>query len=430
MTLNKELVRLAIPNIIANLAIPLLAFVDTALMGHAQGLHLIGAVAIGSTIFSCLYWSFGFLRMGTTGLNSQAYGRQDLKENALILSRSLICAWTIALFLLILQKPLLDLILNIIKASPEVEASATIYYQVRIFAAPATLSLYAVHGWLLGMQNSKTPMYLSILSNILNIILSYSLVKFANLEIAGVAWGTVITQYITLFLALSYIFKKYPLKLSQISKNEVLQKDEIKKFFTVNADIFVRTALLLFCISFFTAKSAEFGDDILAANTILLQLGSIMAYGVDGFAFAAESLTGRFIGEKNLTQLKRLIKLCFAWGIGFGVSFALIYALGNQWIFALFTDKEAIHSVMKPYLIWALLACLINPICFIWDGIFIGATKTKEMRNSMILSTFLVYLPLFFLSLSWQNHGLWLAMTGLNIARGLSLSLYSKSSIK
>ena len=340
MTLNKELVRLAIPNIIANLAIPLLAFVDTALMGHAQGLHLIGAVAIGSTIFSCLYWSFGFLRMGTTGLNSQAYGRQDLKESSAILSRSLICAWAIALVLLILQKPLLVLILNLIKASPEVEASATIYYQIRIFAAPATLSLYALHGWLLGMQNSKTPMYLSIFSNILNIVLSYSLVKFANLEIAGVAWGTVLTQYATFITGLIYIFKKYPLKIKELSKAEVFQKEKIKNFFTVNADIFVRTALLLFCISFFTAKSAEFGDHILATNTILLQLGSIMAYGVDGFAFAAESLTGRFIGEKNMNQLKKLIKLCFLWGIGFGITFALIYGLGHKPIFALFTDKK------------------------------------------------------------------------------------------
>ncbi|MCM8536278.1 MAG: MATE family efflux transporter [Lentisphaeraceae bacterium] len=425
--MNKKFLALAIPNIAANLAAPILGIVDTSLMGHAEGLYMIGAVAIGSMIFNCIYWSFGFLRMGTTGITAQAYGATDNQECAATLGRSLVTALFIAFFIFILKEPIKQLAFQLTDgSSQDVLKNAAYYFDTRIWAAPATLCLYALTGWFLGMQNSVIPLFLAVFSNICNIILSLLFVKNMNMGTEGVALGTVCAQYISLITALIIIYIKYKNIFSGFKLKVLTHIEPLKAFFTVNKDIFIRTLLLVGTVSFFTAKSADFGEDILAANSILVQLGAVMAFAVDGYAYAAESFTGKFIGAKDTLSLKLLTKISFKWGLLTGLVFALIYWIGSSYIFAIFTDKELITSEANTYLIWALVACLINPISFIWDGIFIGATMSKAMRDSMIFCTLLVYIPAFLLLREYGNHGHWLAMTIFMIARGICMTAMAK----
>ncbi|MCM8531926.1 MAG: MATE family efflux transporter [Lentisphaeraceae bacterium] len=425
--MNKKFLALAIPNIAANLAAPILGIVDTSLMGHAEGLYMIGAVAIGSMIFNCIYWSFGFLRMGTTGITAQAYGATDNQECAATLGRSLITALFIAILIFAFKEPIKQLAFYLTDgSSQDVLKNAAYYFDTRIWAAPATLCLYALTGWFLGMQNAVIPLFLAIFSNVCNIILSLLFVKSMDMGTEGVALGTVCAQYISLITAFIIISIKYKSIFAGFKLKILTQMEPLKGFFTVNKDIFIRTLLLVGVVSFFTAKSADFGEDILAANSILVQLGAVMAFAVDGYAYAAESLTGKFIGAKDTHSLRTLVRLSFKWGILTGLAFAVIYYFGSTHILAIFTDKQVISSEASTYLFWALLACIINPISFIWDGIFIGATMSKAMRDSMIFCTLLIYIPAFLILREYGNHGHWLAMTIFMVARGACMTFLAK----
>ena len=296
--MNRQILRLAIPNILSNLSVPLLGAIDTAVIGHLDEVYYLGAIAVGSIVFDFIF-GVGFLRMGTTGLVAQAYGANDSSECKIILLRVILVALTASLFILLLQWPILELSLFIINASNEVEFYMRQYYQIRIFAAPATLALFAINGWFLGMQNARFPMYITIVLNVLNIVLNLVLVIQFDLNVKGVAWGSLISSYIAIGYAMLLYKKNYYDKTLELNWDSILKKSELKKFLSVNSDIFVRTLCLIFSYAFFTAKSAESGDIVLAANTILLQLWYISAYGIDGFAFAAESLVGRFFGARD-----------------------------------------------------------------------------------------------------------------------------------
>ncbi len=426
-SVNKKILRLAVPNILSNLTVPLLSSVDTAIMGHLPDPSYIGAIAIGSMIFNFLYWGVGFLRMGTTGLTAQAYGQKSNSEIIMTFSRALIVALGIAIIFLI-TKDLIDYIsFNLINGSEEVENYARIYFQIRIFAAPATLSLYALHGWFLGMQNSRFPLYLSVLVNVLNIILNFIFVYRFNLTVDGIAWATVISQYTGLFFGLFLMRKYYSGVFRYFDKQKILELEKIKKFFNVNFDLFIRTLFLIFVFSFFTAKSAEFGDTILSANSILLQLWLILSYGVDGFAFAAESLVGKYLGGNNKRLLMKTVKYVFGWGLGQGIALSIIFLFWIREVITLYTNQQEVIETAMVFAGWTIIAPLINAACFIWDGIYIGATAAKPMRNSMIFSVIFVFLPLFYLLLPlWGNHALWLAMISFMLARGVTLTLSAK----
>jgi MATE family multidrug resistance protein len=315
----------------------------------------------------------------------------------------------------------------LIDGSTEVESLALKYFDIRIFAAPATLSLYALHGWFLGVQNSKYPLYVSLFVNILNIILNLTFVYGFEMNVEGVALGTVISQYLGVFLSVFLLYKYYKKYISEFSYRIIIQKEKIKKFFKVNLDIFLRTLLLIFTISFFTAKSAEFNDEILAANFILLQLWLIVAYGVDGFAFAAESLVGRFKGAQDSFNLKKVIKYSFQWGIGLGIIVSLVYLFFNKQILALYTNQNNVIQIAQNFIIWIVIAPVINSISFIWDGIYIGATATREMLISMAVSTLIFFLPIYFITNDiLGNHSIWLALTMFMVIRGLTLTILSK----
>ncbi|MGD8777455.1 MAG: MATE family efflux transporter [Ignavibacteria bacterium] len=428
--MNKKILRLAIPNIISNLSIPLLSSVDTAVVGHLDNVAYLGAIAIGSMIFNFVYWGFGFLRMGTTGLTAQANGSKNDEETIQVLSRSLGLALISAVFIILFQEMISLIAFNLVEATDEVEFFAKEYFYIRIYAAPASLALYAFHGWFLGVQNAKYPMVLSILTNVFNIFFNLLLIYQFGMKSDGVALGTVISQYLGLAVAVLLYLRKYSHYNVLISLKKTIDLESIKKFFKVNIDIFLRTLMLVFSFGFFTAESAKFGDNILAVNTILMQLWMILAYGVDGFAFAAEGLVGTYIGARDKESLRHAIKYSFYWGMALGGLLSLVYLLFGEQIFILFTDKEFLLELALPFLIWIIIAPIINSVCFIWDGVFIGATATKAMRNSMIICTFNLFLPTYYLTKDiFGNHSLWLAMTVFMVARGLTLTVYAKKHI-
>ena len=425
--MNRRILRLAIPNIISNLSVPLLSSVDTALLGHLDEVYYLGALAIGGIIFNFIYWGFGFLRMGTTGLTAQAYGTRSDTDINLILTRTLLIALAGAVILMLCRSFIAKMGFYLIEATPEVEFHARRYYDIRIFAAPATLSLYVLHGWFLGMQNARYPLILTVVVNVVNIIFNVVFVFGFDMNSAGVAWGTVIAQYSGLLFGVYLLLKRYRKYVYLPDFSSILESSALRRIFSVNADIFIRTLALIFSFSYFTAESAKSGDLILAVNSILLQLISIIAYGVDGFAFAAESLVGRYIGAGDQKNLRLSVKYVFYWGVGLGAVISLAYALSGDLVLRIFTDQEDVIQAALVFLPWVVIAPLTNSFCFIWDGIFIGATATAPMRNAMLVCTFAVFLPVYLLTVDLiGNHSLSLALTIFMIARALSLTGYAK----
>lgn len=423
--MNKQILHLAIPNIISNITIPLLSSVDTAVMGHLESPVYLGAIALGSMIFNFIYWGFGFLRMGTTGLTAQAYGAKNSSEISSILFRSVILSIVFGAVLILLQFPIAELSFYLIEGSKDVEANASNYFYIRIFAAPATLVLYSIHGWFLGMQNAKYPLYVSLFVNFLNIVLNLMFVYQFNMKVEGVALGTLLAQYSGVIFSIFLMKKSYKKYIKHFILESIIDKVKLKKFFQVNSDIFFRTLLLIYVMSFFTAKSAEMSDKILAANFILMQLWLIISYGVDGFAFAAESLTGKYFGAKNRKMLIKTIKYSFSWGLSLGFSLSLIYLFFGREIITLYTSQQEVINAAMSFIIWIVISPLINSVSFIWDGIYFGATATKPILSSMIVSTLIFFLPVYYLTNELLgSHSIWFALTLFMVIRGLTLTLF------
>ena len=420
--INKQIYRLALPNIISNFSIPLLGAVDTALMGRLESEHYLGAVGIGGVIFSFIYWGFGFLRMATTGLTAQAFGENDLRECGRLLLRAICIGITSSLLLLIFQWQLIELSFRLIDASADVEHFARIYFHIRIYAAPATLCLHAFHGVFLGLQNARYPMLLTIIVNLVNIILNLVFVRLLDMKVEGIALATVIAQYIGLFVAVLLFSRYYRGILPKWNLREILAFSKLKRFLNISADIFIRTCCLVFSHAVFTAKSAALSDTFLAINTILLQFINLMSYAIDGLAFAAESLIGKYKGADDLQNLKWTTRLIFLWSFLFAGVIMLIFVFFGERSLYIFTDQISLVQQAEGYLIWIIIAPVINVAAYIWDGIFLGATASKALRNSVIVST-LLYLSAVYLLMPYGNHGLWGALTLLLVARGVSLTV-------
>jgi len=315
--MNKRILKLALPNIISNITIPLLGMVDLILMGHLDSSDFIGAIALGGMIFNFIYWSFSFLRMGTSGFTAQAFGKGDDAESMSVLSRAMLIAIISGILLILLKQPIQWISFYLLDAETNVELVAVLYYKIRIWAAPASLGLYVIYGWFIGMQDAKTPMIIAITVNILNIALSAYLVISLQMNAEGVALGTVIAQYLGLVMGFFFIYRNYRHKLGYLITDNLLSFRKLKKFMGVNQDIFIRTMLLLFVFTFFTAESARIDKlysgsvPFLAVNTVLLQFFMFYAFFVDGFAYAAEALAGRYVGAKDEIRLTRVIQLLF-----------------------------------------------------------------------------------------------------------------------
>lgn len=423
--MNRRILSLAIPNIISNLSVPLLGAVDTALVGHLEEVYYLGALAVGSVIFNFIFWGFGFLRMGTTGLTAQEYGRRDRVKMMMILARVQLLALLIGLSILLLQSPVAMFSLWMIESTREVAEYTRVYFDIRIYTAPAVLALYGINGWFLGMQNAKYPMIITIVLNLLNIAFNVWFIYGFGMHVDGVAWGTLVSTYLALLLALFLFLKRYKKYFSHYKQELLLNVLELRKYFSVNKDIFIRTLCLIFTFSFFTAVSAQQGDLILAANTILLQFWFIVSYGIDGFAYAAESLVGRFKGSLEQNKLARAVWYNVGWGLFLGVIGTLVYALFGNQILHIFTDKADVITMAKSVLFWTILAPVVSSFCYIFDGIYIGATETKIMRNTMIMATFFVFLPTYYgATYLIGKHGLWLAMVLFMVTRGVALGFY------
>ena len=420
--INKQIYRLALPNIISNFSIPLLGAVDTALMGRLESEHYLGAVGIGGVIFSFIYWGFGFLRMATTGLTAQAFGENDLRECGRLLLRAICIGITSSLLLLIFQWQLIDLSFRLVDASPDVERLARIYFHIRIYAAPATLCLHAFHGVFLGLQNARYPLLLTIVVNLANIVLNLVFVKLLDMKVDGIALATVIAQYIGLFVAVLLFSRYYRGILPKWNLREILAFSKLKRFLSISGDIFIRTCCLVFSHAYFTAKSAALSDTFLAINTILLQYINLLSYAIDGFAFAAESLVGKYKGAQDLQNLKQTTRLIFLWAFLFAGVILLILACFGERLLYVFTDQMSLVEQAEVYLIWVIIAPVINVAAYIWDGIFLGATASRALRNSVIVST-LLYFSAIYLLMPFGNHGLWGALTLLLVARGVSLTV-------
>lgn len=416
--MNKEIFRLAIPNILSNISVPLLSTVDTALMGRLSEYH-IGAVGLGSMIFNFVYWNFGFLRMGTTGLAAQAFGRQDRNEITLVLGRALSIALILAFAILILQYPFCRAAVALMQVEEGLRPLVEEYFQIRIWAAPATLCMYALLGWLFGMQNAVFPLIITIAINVVNIVLSYLLVFRFGMDIAGVAWGTVAAQYFGLFLTVFLLYRKYADDLRSFSLPAFLQWYAFGYFLRINRDIFLRTLLLTFAFGFFYSQSSSLGETALAVNVILLQYVNWMSYGIDGFAFAAESLVGKYVGAIDRGRVMQAIRLSFFWAGLMAVSTGSIYMLFSDELFLVFTDELSLLTEARPYLFWMAVFPVAGFACYIWDGVFIGMTASRAMRNTMFGAALVYMIAYYGLTPLYGNHGLWLALIAFLIARAV-----------
>ena len=407
--MDKKILHLAIPNIISNITVPLLGMVDMFIVGHLSSELYIGAIALGTMIFNFIYWNFGFLRMGTSGFTAQAYGAKDKQEIINILLRSLSVAFAAGLLIVVLQYLILNSAFYFIDSSEATKAFATTYFYIYVWAAPAVLGMYALTGWFVGMQDSKTPMYIAIAVNIINITLSLLFVFVLKMELRGVALGSAIAQYSGLILTLIIWNWKYRKLRKYISLVFIRNLSDFVPFFKVNSDIFLRTLALVAVTTFFTSASAKMGDTLLAVNSLMMQLFILFSYMMDGFAYAAEALTGRYVGERNYKSLKLLIRRLFIWGFGMMVFFTVMYGLFADNILHLLTDKDNIVSAARDYHIWVLLIPLAGFSAFLWDGIFVGMTESGQMRNSMFVATASFFIIYFAFRSSLGNSALWLA---------------------
>ena len=417
---HKQALNLATPMILSSLSIPLLGLVDTAVMGHLDSEHFLAAVAVGAILFNFIYMGMNFLRMGTTGLIAQAFGKGDYTEVRSVFAQAILVAISLALILLLIQKPL-ALTLHWVQASPIVTDTAIKYFNWRIWSAPAVLANYVLIGWFLGMQSGKGPMLMLFTTNIINIILDILFVTQFGMDVNGVALASVIAEFCGLLVGLIYltvILKKHH---GEWLKNKIFELVKLKRFFTVNSHILVRTFALMISFAFFTAQGARFGDSILAANAVLINFQAILAYGLDGFAHAAEALVGRATGEKNREGLKKAMKIAFQWSAGIAVLFTLIFLVFGTQLIGMLTNIENIKTLAIEYLPWLIISPIISVWCFTYDGIFIGATRTKEMMVNMLAATFLVFIPAVFVLRTFGNHGLWAAFMLFLIARALFL---------
>ena len=424
--INKRILQIAVPSIISNITVPLLGLIDVTIVGHLGAAAYIGAIAVGGMLFNIIYWIFGFLRMGTSGMTSQPYGKHDLDEVARLLLRSVGVGLLIAIILVALQYPIRKLAFTFIQTTEEVERLATLYFRICIWGAPAMLGLYGFAGWFIGMQNSRFPMYIAITQNIVNIAASLCFVYLFHMKVAGVAWGTLTAQYAGFLMALLLWRRYYGGLKKHVAWHEVLKKEAMLRFFQVNRDIFLRTLCLVIVTLFFTSAGAAQGEIVLAVNTLLMQLFTLFSYIMDGFAYSGEALVGKYVGANNQPALYRTVRQLFIWGVGLSTGFTLLYFFGGKSFLGLLTNEISVIREAENYFYWVLAIPLTGFAAFLWDGIFIGATATRQMFYSMLVASssfFLVYYSLH----EWMgNHALWLAFIVYLSLRGIMQAALSR----
>ena len=418
-----RVIHIAWPIILSNLATPLLGLVDTAVIGNLGDASLLGAIAIGAVIFSFLYWGFGFLRMGTTALVAQAQGAGKPQEASAVFYRATLIASFTGAALILLQLPIAYLAFQFLSGSEAVEVAARDYFSIRILGAPFSLTLLAVMGYLLGKQETRAVLGLNIILNGLNIILDLVFVLGLGWGVEGVALATVLSE-VTALVAGVMLIRPRLLSAGSVSQAALLQIEAIKRMLLVNRDIMVRTLCLIFAFAWFTNEGAAQGDVTLAVNAILMQFVAFAAFFLDGFALAAETIVGDATGAQDPARLNLAVRIVFELGLITSATLSLVYWVSASSVIDLLTNIELVRQEARIYMVWAILAPIVSVWCYLLDGIFIGATRTVEMRNAM-LASLAVFIGLWYVAVApLGNHGLWLALHGYFIARAVSLAYY------
>ena len=421
----KYILKLSIPIFFANLAIPLVGIIDTGLMGNLGSLSYLSATSVAANLFSMIFWSFGFLRMGTVGLVSQAYGKEDYTEVFNIVVRNLVFVLLISFIIILLQNYIFKLSISIFDLSNTTRQFYQDYFQIRIYSAPGELTLYIITGLFVGLQKTKISSLAVGLFSILNIILSIILVTKFDLNIKGVAYGTLISALLISVSFLSYTFL-YLNKISKIKINvsELINLNKLKNIFNINLNIFIRTILLTFSFLWFTYLGSQIGEDYIAANAILINLVFLSAFILDAYAFSTEGMVGYSLGKKDLSLFKKIVKNSFILSTLTGLIISIVYFFLNKYVIELMSDIETIRNLSSSYAVWLVIMPLISSFCYQFDGIFIGASQTKELRNAMIFSVFSYLALSLLLTEIMGNTGIWISLCLFMILRALSLFYY------
>jgi MATE family multidrug resistance protein len=420
MNRNQQILRLAIPSIISNISVPLIGLVDITISGHLGTVAYIGAIAVGTMIFNVIYWIFGFLRMGTSGMTSQALGRRDMAEVTRLMVRSLTVGLSAALLFVIFQRPLCALAILIMHPSANVAPLAARYFNIVIWGAPAMMCQFGLTGWFIGMQNTRAPMAISIAQNVVNIIFSLFFVIVMGMNIDGVASGTLVAQWFGLAMAVIIFRKNYFSRLQRYDwRRGLFTKESMQRFFSVNRDIFLRTLFLVAVNLFFISAGARQGDIVLSVNTLLMTLFTIFSYFMDGFAYAAEALSGRYYGAGNRQAFSETRHSLRIWGIAMVIIFTALYAFGGDGFLSLLTNQHDVVAAAKPYFYWAILIPVAGVAAFIYDGIFIGLTATGGMLISSAVAALIFFILFFMFRASMGNNALWMAFIIYLAIRGI-----------
>ncbi len=423
-SLNHKIWQIAWPAILSNISIPLLGLVDTAILGHLDSTVYLGAVAIGASILSFLYWGFGFLRMGTTGLVARALGAGDKPRELSLVLQSIVLALALAIMVVMLHPLWLGLGLWLMEPGPALAPLSESYVSIRVYSAPAVLVTYAIVGWFIGRQNTRWPMLFVIITNALNIVLDILFIVILDMKSDGAALATLSAEYVGAILAVWALVRNLDWSPLPQIRAQLIQLRAYRDLLDSNRYLFVRTMCLLFSFAFFTAMSTRLGENTLVANTIMLQLLMMTAYALDGFAYAAEGLTGNAVGAGDLKRLYQVVAACARWSIITAVAISATLLLAGPLLYPVFTHHIEILQLLDKYHFWLVLMPLAAVWSYLLDGVFIGTAQSRYMMRGMIFSLLVVYMPAWYLLKGYGNHGLWLAFILFNAARGASLQWY------
>ena len=430
MPTTRDMWRIAAPMILSNISVPLLGMVDTGVTGHLDSPTYLGAVAIGGTIFTFLFLGMNFLRMGTTGIAAQNYGAGDYDALRVSLGQALIVSFGIALLILLLQAPIGAVSLTLLGGDAETQAHAATYFYIRVWSAPGTLANYALIGWFLGLQNARVPLYVFLTINLTNIVLDLLFVIVLGMDVDGVALASVIAEYTGFAVGVTFALRELRRHPGRWIRERLTKLSAYMAFFSVNANLFVRTMALMFTFAFVTAQGARLGPAILAANAVLMNFQNLTSLGLDGIAHAAEAMVGKAVGKKDNRALQRTVALTLRWSLSFAAGFTALYVVAGPFIVRLLTDLPDVRETAMVYLPWLIASPLISVWCFLYDGVYVGMTRARAMRNIMVVSTFGVFLPRWFVSQPLGNHGLWFALMGFMASRGIGMHLGYRKALR
>ena len=426
---NRDIWRIAAPMILSNVSVPLLGMVDTGVTGHLDSSVYLGAVAIGAMVFSFLYTGVNFLRMGTTGIAAQSYGADDNDGLRVALGQAVIVALLIAVTLIVLQQPIGRIAMQLLGPDPETRIFALEYFSIRIWSAPGTLANYALIGWFIGLSNARVPLLIFLTINITNIVLDLLFVIVLGMKVDGVALASVLAEYSGLLVGATFAISTLRTRSGHWPIPRLVNLSAYKAFFAVNANLFIRTMALVFTLGFVTAQGARLGGLVLAANAVLMNFQNLTSFGLDGIAHAAEAMVGRAIGQRRRDALEEAVRLTLRWSLIFAIGFTLVYVVAGRLIIGLLTDLPEVRETATRYLPWMIASPLISVWCFIYDGVFVGATRARAMRDIMVVSTLAIFLPAWYFLQPLGNDGLWLAFMVFMASRGIGMHIGYRRSV-